>query len=129
MEQQSSRTASLLEAKRKYTETPFLRRETTCESILGSAAGVCLVSLFAARGVESWNVLLIAAVIGLLGLISATPLVCAVALTGPIYRRQLDYERGELETWAFGHKVVAAAFSILCLGGAAYLAYSMFFAV
>ena len=125
----SSRNERLLEAKRSYSEKPILRRETTCQSILGGAGAAMLVVFFvvsrlgehAENDAFRWG-LIIAGAVAFLGSVAAVLLVCLVTLTGPVCKNQLDFSHGGLETWGFAEKGSAAAISILCLVGAVFLA-------
>ena len=125
----SSRNERLLEAKRSYREKPILRRETTCHSVLGGAGAAMLIVFFVVsrlgRLTENdafrWG-LVIAGAVAFLGFVAAVLLVCLVTLTGPVYKRQLDFARGDLETWGLAEKGSAAVISILCLVGAVFLA-------
>jgi hypothetical protein len=124
----SSRTEQLLEAKRKYSEKPVLRRETTWKWMAGVGSTTALAGSTVSRlgaGIEDETVRLILVVAigaGLLVLLLAVVLVCVVALTGPIYKNRLDFKRGELEVWNWEDKTVAAIILALLLTGAVFLA-------
>ncbi len=108
----------------------MLRRAKTCESILGGAAVVAFVILFcvvqAGRFVENntigWGLVAIA-LIACLGFAGTVVFVSFLALTGPIYKQQLDFSSGELETWGFTDKLAAAVLTLLASLGVGYVVY------
>ncbi|MEQ8791809.1 MAG: hypothetical protein RIC55_36445 [Pirellulaceae bacterium] len=124
------RTRLLLEAKRKYKELPWLRRDTTCQAILGGALALMLVgtgSIYRLARLAEDDVVRIALfVVGLLpvlGFVLAVLLVCGITLTGPVYKSRLDFERGELDRWGLADKIAAAVFVLLALGGMGFIIY------
>ena len=54
-------------------------------------------------------------------------IVCIMALTGPIYIRQLAYKQGGLEQWGIANKVAAVVILLLFIGGYGSLIYWLFF--
>ncbi len=131
---ESSRFDKLLEAKRSYREKPTLRRDKTCESILGCASGGLLIVIFIVARLArltdddtSRFALLIVTAVAFFAFVASVLLVCIIVLTGPVYTRQLDFSRGELETWGIAQKSAAVIISVLVLSGAAFLAKWFFF--
>lgn len=127
-----SRTKELLETKRSYKSKPFLRRETTCQGIL-LGTGVAFVLAGSAAGqlyemLDNSSVTLVLAVLVSLVFavfVGAVLLVCVITLTGPVYKSQLNFESGELETWGAGEKATAGLISALCLAAAIWFAIRM----
>jgi hypothetical protein len=110
----------MLAAKQKYYEKPCFRRATTCEAILaGSVNTMCGVWIIVLLLVhfpsadKHWDLLANAVGFAFLCFVGAVLFVCCLTLTGPIYKPQLDFKSGEIETWGYIEKSVAAVISIL----------------
>ncbi|MCM2375119.1 hypothetical protein [Aporhodopirellula aestuarii] len=126
----TNRQQKLLEAKRSYHEKPLLRRAKVCESILGGAAVAAFVILscvvqvgrFVEDEVFGW-VLVAIALVACAAFVGAVVFVSALALTGPIYKQQLDFASGDLETWGSTDKAAAVALTLLAMFSVGYIVY------
>jgi len=63
-----------------------------------------------------------------IGLITTlgTMFVCFLALTGPIYVKQLNYQTGELHTWGKWNKLAAVLVLLVCVGTYGLVGYWIF---
>ena len=130
----STRTEKLLAAKRSYYEKPFPRRSRTCEGIIsGGMVTMIFVGTLVTRAARvSENEIYRWILVGfggaaVLGFVFAVLFVCVLALTGPVYKQQLDFKRGELETWGYVEKGAAMVISGLVIAGAAFIAQRVMF--
>lgn len=117
----------LLAAKRSYESKPTLRKAANCEKILQGAIGLGMFANYViirlGKTVEaSGDEPLVAGAILRVGescimlMCAGVILICGVVLTGPVYKKQLDFSRGELDTWGTAHKCAAIVLS--CVFGA-----------
>lgn len=108
---------------------PFLRRSRTVESILAATCVLTLIvlkiasqvgllagsdSVGKAMALICWLALLVAAL--------SVLFICTLTLTGPIYKRQLDFATGELETYGPIDKFAAIVMAALIIGALGYIA-------
>ena len=115
-------TETLLSVKRGYFEKPWLRRDQTCKAIVfGAGFGAfCLVAFGSRlakfsdnRNFQAAMVVIIA--IGIVLFTAAIVGVCVVAMTGPIYTRQIDFAKGRLQRWGFLERAILIVVSAACL--------------
>ncbi len=116
----TARHEQMLAANRNYYEKPFFRRAATCEAILGGSVYAMCAVLFVFylllhfTSEDKYSDLLAGAVVfAFLCFLVAVLFVCFLTLTGPIYKPQLDFKSGEIETWGYIEKCAAAVISIL----------------
>lgn len=53
-------------------------------------------------------------------------LVCVMALSGPIYMKQLNVRTKQLEQWGTANKIAAVIILVLFIGGYGFLGYWLF---
>ncbi|EMI47417.1 hypothetical protein [Rhodopirellula sp. SWK7] len=126
----SPRIKKRLAAKRSYQAKPFLRRSQTIESVLAGAIVTALIVVGIASRigllVESdviGKAIAAACAFSLLASTIAVLFVCILTLTGPIYKRQLDFSTGELETYGRVDKLAALTIACLVVGAISYIGY------
>lgn len=113
-------TQALVALKKSYYDKPWYRRAPVCKSII-------LVTAIAAYGIEQFgrlgvwfneqnaSLIVIAAILGYLIFIGSVISVSTIALTGPIYNREIDFSRGQLKTWGALEKSILIFSSIVLI--------------
>jgi hypothetical protein len=99
-----------------YRQITPLRREGVCSALIIAH----VIAIFVVGYVPILFPIGILTSIGVLT-------VCVMALTGPIYRSQLDYKRGELYRWGIGNKIAALVILVIFIGSYSFLVYWLFF--
>lgn len=125
----SDRIERRLAAKRSYQTVPFLRRSRTLESILATTCVLTLivlkiasqVGLLAGSDLVGKAMALICLLALLVAAFSALVL-CTLTLTGPVYKKQLDFATGELETYGPIDKFATIVLAALIIGTLGYIA-------
>ena len=123
-------TDTLLSLKRSYNQKPFLRRNKTCKAIIAGAGGGAYFLIFVASRLGEFSEngtfrasMAVVIGIGILAFVSAILFVCIVAITGPIYTRQIDFSQGRLETWGFVEKGILVLVSAMFLAAIGLIGY------
>ncbi|EMI58125.1 hypothetical protein [Rhodopirellula sallentina] len=126
----SPRIEKRLAAKRSYDSKPIFRRSRTIEAVLGTSCVAALIILEIASqiGLLAGKELIGKAMTVLCGvtLLAVTICIlvlCVLTLTGPIYKPQLDFSTGDLETYGPIDKFAALVIASLIIGVAGYVGY------
>ncbi|MBB3210705.1 hypothetical protein FHS27_006553 [Rhodopirellula rubra] len=126
----SPRIEKRLAAKRSYHSKPIFRRSRTIEAVLGTACIAALIILKIASqigllvGTESIGMAMVALCgATLLAVTICVLFLCVLTLTGPIYKPQLDFSTGDLETYGPIDKLAAFVIASLIVGIVGYIGY------
>ncbi|TWU43561.1 hypothetical protein Poly51_63390 [Rubripirellula tenax] len=126
----SPRIEKRLAAKRSYYSKPIFRRSRTIEAVLGTACVAALIILKIASqiglvaGKESiGKAMAVLCGVTLLAVTICVLLLCALTLTGPIYKPQLNFSTGDLETYGTIDRFAAFVIASLIIGVVGYVGY------
>ncbi|KLU02734.1 hypothetical protein RISK_005030 [Rhodopirellula islandica] len=125
----SDKLAQRREAKKSYGGKPRFRKAAVLQQILATSFGIpILISMCMSYLIPILEpVIGRVGILGLLGslmvcMIGGVLFVCAMTLTGPVYKNQIDVTTKDLETWGFADRGAALVISGLAIAGLMWVA-------
>lgn len=128
----NDRLAKRREARNSYHGKPRFRKAAVLQRILGVSFGVP----FAVAVGASYAIPFLDPLLGYFGILSIFAVLlftalsgilfaCAMTLTGPVYKNQIDPVTNDLETWGLADRLAAAAITALAIAGLTWIGFRL----